>query len=381
MNKGKKMKSVLALLMCVLMAMAFLAGCTAKTAEPSADASATQETKQSVEQTQDAQEEKKPEETSGAGSQEWDPSEVTDVVQYTDLEKEYGPLPADFKTEGMVVGAVFPEASNEYWTTVAKGIESKCAEYGMTADIQFALTTEDQAGQLSAAETLAKKDLDAYVFSPMTADLLTNLTEELKAKGKPVLNAYFTPMENADVFVGAIDNEIAKMAAQKTIDELGGKGKVATVMGAVASKVNQVRCGTYKDYIEANSDIEVVAELPAEWVPETAMQMTQDLLTVTPDVDLFWCANDNLALGVIEGIRSRDSLGKIKVLSMDATEAALKAIKAGEMFGSYSSDPFKVGELSVEAAVRMLAGQKVARVVAGPAELVDSSNIDQFLKE
>lgn len=315
-----------------------------------------------------------------AAPKEWDPSDESNVVKAEDVEAAYGKLPADAVKKGMTFGAVLPEASNEYWKTAARGMEDFCKKHGIKTDVQFALTAEDQSGQLASAETFAKKNLDAYVFAPMTADLMTNVTNQLKEKGKPVINAYFTPMENADVFVGAMDSQVAKMAAQHTIDVLGGKGKVAMAMAAVASRTNQVRCGLYKEYLEAHSDIKVVAEMPAEWVPEKAMQMTQDLLTKTPDIDLIWCANDNLALGVMEGLRSRDALGKTKVLSMDATTSALKAVKAGELFGTYSTDPYYTGQMCAEICLRKIAGQDIARVIACPVKLVDSSNVDEFLK-
>jgi len=366
-------KKILALVLCLVLTAGLAVGCNGKGSE---------EVKDTGEKTTDAalDDSNDQDAADATASGEWDPSDESNITLAGDVETKYGPLPEDAVTEGMTFGAVFPEASNEYWKTVAKGIEDFCSERGIKTDIQFALTTEDQSGQLAAAETLEKKDLDAYIFAPMTADLFTNLTNQLKENKKPVINAYFTPMENADVFVGAMDSQIAELAAQYTIDVLDGKGKVAMAMAAVSSRTNQIRCGLYKEYIEANSEIEVVAEMPAEWVPETAMQMTEDLLTTIPDVDLIWCANDNLALGVMEGLRSRDALGKTKVLSMDATTSAINAVAEGELFGTYSTDPYFTGRMCAEICLRKIAGQEIDRVIACPVELVDASNVDKYLK-
>jgi ribose transport system substrate-binding protein len=215
----------------------------------------------------------------------------------------------------------------------------------------------------------------------MTRDAFRPLIGTAHQNGAIVINPYIEVLDDTDCYVGSLDSLTAVAAAKKTIELLGGKGKVATAQGTLASKMNYYRCGVFKEYIEANSEIEVVMEMPCEWMPEKGMQMTQDLLTTTPDLGLVWCANDGLAMGVIEGVRKADKTDTCLVLSMDGTSVALDAVKKGELQGTYFNDPHGLSGIAVEIAVRELAGQKLPKVVETPVTLIDASNVDQYLKK
>lgn len=371
------MKKVVTLVMVVAMLLVLFAGCSGTTSEPSSSTSSAPAATESV--AAEAPTEAATEEASATTSTGWDPNEEADKISYEDLDATYGPMPE--VPQGLTIGVVLNEASNEYWAQIGQGIQDRCDELGIKCDIQYALTTEGQSDQLSAAETMADLNYDAYIFSPQSDDLLVNITQEIVDKGTPVINDYCMYIANATSFVGALDGEIVKQAGQYAIDLLGGEGKVAIAEGAVASKMNQIRCGGFKDYVEANSNIEVVAELPAEWVAETAMQQTIDLLTTTPDIDLFFCANDNLALGVIEGLRTSDRIGSDDqpyVIAMDGTTAGKDAVREGTLTATYDSEPDVVGKLSVDICVREILGQDIARVVEGPVTQIDSSNIADY---
>jgi ribose transport system substrate-binding protein len=120
-------------------------------------------------------------------------------------------------------------------------------------------------------------------------------------------------------------------------------------------------------------------EMPSEWMADRAMQMTLDLLTTNPDLGLVWCANDGLAMGVIEGIRTAGKTGACLVLSMDGTSVGLQAVKDGELVGTYFNDPFNMAAIAVECAVRKAAGQDLPRIIETPVTLIDSSNVNQYI--
>jgi len=379
-------KKICILVLCALMIFA-LAGC-GKTEAPATDSSAAApaaDTPAAEEPAADApaadapaaEEPATEEPASEESSEEYAPHTSTDVIKLEDLESEYGPLP-DIP-EGFTIGSITNEPSNEYWATVGQGITDRCAELGIELDQQFALDTEDQSGQLAAMEAVAAKDHDAYIVSPITVDNLQGVVDTLMADGKPVVNIYLEVLQNASTFVGSLDSDCAEMAAQHAIEVMDGEGQAAMALGAVASKLVQIRCGNFKDYIEANSDIEVVYEMPAEWVPEKAMQMTMDMMATNPDIELIWCANDNLAMGVIEGLRAVDKLDQVKVMAIDGTSVGLKAVKDGEMEATYANDPHHLGEVAVDMCVRFAAGQDIPRTIQTPITEVTIENVDEFL--
>jgi len=383
------MKKTIMLILCTLLVAVMFVGCgtpaaTTEAPATAAEASDSQPAEETAagepaEESPAAAEETPEEGISGADADmlaSWDLETEPDRIHYTEIEATYGPLPD--VPEGLAFGAVMCEPSNEYWKSMGDGIMARCTELGIQSDVQFPVSTFDSSTQLQLAENLVQKELDAYILSPLTDDLFINLTNTLNARGVPVMNPLLD-YPNADVYIGAIDSEVSTMAAQDTIDELGGEGKIAICLGQVGSKINTMRCGAYADYIRENSNIEIVAEMPAEWIPDKAMQMTQDLMTTNPDIELIWCANDALATGVIEGLRAKGALDKVKVWALDGTTVGMQAIKAGEMEATYETDPYFLGQLAVDCAIRKIAGQDVARVVTGPMVQVNIDNVDEYL--
>lgn len=375
------MKKLGILILCLVLACSFvLAGCgQTATESPSGSASAPSSESQSAASESQSDSQSASESSSQVASGEYDPQTDPDTIKIEDLEKEFGALPE--VPEGFTIGSVTNEPANEYWALVGQGIEARCKELGITLDQQFAIGTEDQSGQLAAMETLAGKGYDAYIVSPLTVDNLQGKVDELMADGKVVINPYLEVLQNADVFIGSLDSICAEMAAKHAIEVLGGEGEVALCLGAVASKLVQIRCGHFKEYIEANSNIKVTEEMAAEWEADTAMQMTMDMMTTNPNIKLIWCANDNMAMGVVEGLRAKNLLGEVKVMAMDGTSVGLQAVKNGEMEATYANNPFLIGQMSVDLALRKACGQDINRTVEMPITEITKDTVDAYMAE
>src|SRR5262249_32977123 len=106
-------------------------------------------------------------------------------------------------------------------------------------------------------------------------------------------------------------------------------------------------------------------------------EVTDNLLDDFPDVAGLMPYNDETAHGSIEALRERDLLGKVKVVSRNATPTAVEAVKAGWSHGTLDIDCVGIGTALGNLVVRQLAGGEtledeiamspVGRVI-GPAE-------------
>ena len=61
----------------------------------------------------------------------------------------------------------------------------------------------------------------------------------------------------------------------------------------------------------------------------------------------------------------------------DGISDAYASIKAGELTGTVELFPVLTGEVALEAALRLLAGQKLPRVVATPQALITKDNAEE----
>lgn len=310
----------------------------------------------------------------------WMAENEEDSMYYKDYEEKLGEITKDMVPKDFSIGVVSMASSNDYWIDLNEGVKERCDELGIEVAIEYVEGPTDYEQTLVNAETLYNAGYDAYIFSPENETCLEEITRKIVGEGFPVINAYCCEINDATCFIGSLDSATAIKSAQLAIELLGGKGTVAVAEGDVAAKLAQTRTNYFIDYIEKNSDIKV-EEIPAQWDPTTARTMTTDLLTANPDVSYIWCNNDNLGLGVYEGLREANAIDKCKVVAMDGTNAGLSSVAAGEMYATYWNNPRLIGELSVDACVRAAIGQDLPRVVTTDVELVTKDNVNDYIKK
>ncbi len=97
-----------------------------------------------------------------------------------------------------------------------------------------------------------------------------------------------------------------------------------------------------------------------------------ELLASEPRIDGILAANDFMALGALDAMREAGR--KIPIVAVNATPEGVAAIKAGDLLASASFDAMKMACLAVEAAIRVLSGEKVPAEIVLPVEIVDRAN-------
>ena len=61
------------------------------------------------------------------------------------------------------------------------------------------------------------------------------------------------------------------------------------------------------------------------------MELAEDIITASPDMDAFFCINDPSALGAAAAIKAANKTGKIGVYSIDASPDGKQALLDDEL--------------------------------------------------
>jgi ribose transport system substrate-binding protein len=315
-----------------------------------------------------------------AESAAFNPDEEKDTIAYADLSKTYGDMNTLKLPENISLGSILKNQANEFWLMLGTGMTDAAKQYGATIDIQATRTETDTAGQLSIAETMIQNNYNALILSPLTNDCLDSAVATAKAAGIPVVNANCEYIKDCDVFVGGLQIQIGIKAADYIAEKIGKKGNVAIIEGVAGTFTSIQRVNGFNQEIANYPDIKVVASVPADYETEKGLNVATDILTANPDIAAIYCCNDNMALGAVEALRAQNLLGKVIVLGVDGTGDAYKSIAAGELTATVDQFPADNGKAAVEVALRLLAGQKLPKVVSTPIEVVDAANAAQFGK-
>jgi len=376
------MKKALLIALCLLLAFSLI-GCAQQANEPAVapatqDPAPEQPTSEQPSPEQPAPEQPTPEQPTSQENEAFNPDIETDTIPFDQLEARFGPVP---EFDDVTIGVILKNNANEFWLQLAEGMERGGAELGaVRVDVQATRTETDTAGQLAIAETMLENDYTVLLLSPLDNTNLDPAVSRAISDGVPIVNVNCEYIFNANSFVGPMQIEIGRMAADYIADKLGGEGTVAILEGVPGTFTNTQRIAGFMENIVNYPGIEIVAQQTANYELEQGLDVATNILTLHPDVDAFYCANDNMALGVVEALRGTGRLGEVIIVGVDGTGGAFDSIRAGEMTATVDQFPELNGFAGVEVAFRLLGGQAIPRVVSTPVAVIDANNMAQYGK-
>lgn len=306
-----------------------------------------------------------------------DSDRETDRISWSGVQAKFGPLPQP--AAGTKVGAVAKTLTNEYWRSLGVGYVTEGKAVGVPVDLQAAQSESDQLGQLSIAENMLTSGYSVLLVSPQTDANLQPAIEEARKAHIPVVNVNDAVIPSAEHYVGNVQRDNGVRAAKWFIANRPNGGKVAVVEGMAGVYAAVQRTAGFKSTITAGSDkFQVVASVPGNWDRQLSYDVATNILQQHPDLIGFYCNNDGMALGVVEAVKAAGKLNQVAVIGTDGISDAYKSIAAGELTATVDSFPVLTGEVALDTALRLLAGEKLPRVVATPQALVTKANMARY---
>ncbi|MGA2494572.1 MAG: sugar ABC transporter substrate-binding protein [Roseiarcus sp.] len=277
------------------------------------------------------------------------------------------------------IAVVLKTLSSQYWKIVAAGAKA-AAEKNNVDLILLGPPTEDAVEQQinMVQDVLAQKPA-ALVFSPSQPATAINVLTKVRAAGVPVLlvdTGMPEKFTDYSTFIGT-DNIAAGKAGGEALVKLLKKGdKVILLDGAPGNPSMTDRCDGAKQVLEA-AGVAIAARQPAYSDREKAYTVTQNILQSTPDVAGVFAGNDEEALGALRALKQAGK--SVPVIGVDANADNLKAILAGDLYGSIAQGNYDMGRLSIEKALEVIAGKTIEKRIDSGATLITKENAQQLL--
>ena len=136
---------------------------------------------------------------------------------------------------------------------------------------------------------------------------------------------------------------------------------------------SHARLEGFHDALAGYPDITVRLSLCGEYQRDVAHEAFLDAADKLHGVDAFLCANDAMALGVLDALEATGDR-KPLVVGVNAVPEAITAINAGRMLATASFDAMTMSAIATEAALRHLRGETVPREIILPVQIVDAAN-------
>lgn len=295
-------------------------------------------------------------------------------IEWSQLERKLGPVS---DVAGRSYGIVVKTPVNEYWRLMTAGYRARAAADGVSVDIQAAQTESDIERQLAIMHNMLGNGYDAIMISPISTQNLQPAVEDALSYSIPLIDVDGAAVDNVPHFVGPVNVEMGRLAAQWFIHNVPAGGEVAIIEGKSEVLSTVQRSSGFRDALKA-AKFPVVATVAGDWDTRMAYAAAEKILTEHPGVIGIYCNNDTMALAAVDAIRKAGALDRVAIIGSDGTRAAYDSIRKGELKGTVDIFPWMIGWIGLEVAERVVLGQAVPRVIETPQILVTLKNLTTF---
>lgn len=263
------------------------------------------------------------------------------------------------------VGVSISTLNNPFFVSLKDGIEKKAKEKGMKVTVVDA--QDDTAKQISGIEDLILQKVDVLLVNPTDSAAISSAVKDANDAGIPVITIDRSSDEgDIETFIASDNVAGGEMAAEYLVKELGEKAKVVELEGVSGASATRERGKGFHNI--ADKQLEVLTSQTAEFDRTKGLNVMENILQGNKDIQAVFAHNDEMALGAIEAIKAA---GKdIIVVGFDGNDDALKAVENGELNATIAQQPTLIGEEAINAAEKILKGDKVDDTISVPLKLV-----------
>ncbi len=269
--------------------------------------------------------------------------------------------------------AITKNKLNPAYAGARLGADRVAARLGCTLTHRVPDKPDDVEEQRALVEAALGERPDAILLAPAHASALNDTLSKVVDAGIPLLCFVSRPDGVPCVtYIGSDDRALATGIASYLFDRLPDGGDMVILEGHPNAITTPPRTAGFREAAEAHAGVRIKNTRTGYFQQAEGRAAMAELLAAEPRIDGVLAANDAMAIGAIDAMR--ESGRKIPLVAVNATPEGVQAIKAGDMLGTAAFDAMKMACLSVEAAVRVLAGKPVPGEIMLPVEIVDRTN-------
>jgi len=241
----------------------------------------------------------------------------------------------------------------------------------------------DAAAQANAIETYIEQGVDALIVVAIDTNGIMPAVEQAAAAKIPVIAVdAVLPEDGPHVAQVGVNNYgageligAAMMAHVKA--NMSGKASVG-IVGALNSTIQNIRQKGFEDTIAAGEGIEVLGVVDGRNVQDNAMAAAENLFTANPQMNAVYATGEPALIGAVAAVQSQGLEDQIDVFGWDLTTHSIEGIDNGFVVAVVQQSPHGMGKSAVEAAMTVIGGGTVEKVIDVPVTIVTKDNVDNF---
>jgi ribose transport system substrate-binding protein len=164
------------------------------------------------------------------------------------------------------------------------------------------------------------------------------------------------------------------------------QGNVLAIQGLLSNTPAINRFKGLQKALSEHPGVKLLDQQAGNWEPQLALNITESWLSKYSDIDGIWCANDDMAVAVVQALKQKGLNGKVQVTGNDATDAAVADIQSGDMTATVSANGEMQGGYTLAYAYAALTGKintatmdQSKRMINTKAILVTKANVNSYV--
>jgi len=283
------------------------------------------------------------------------------------------------------IGITMTSFDNPFLTILLNGMKGKAAQIA-DVDLQIEDANLDIGRQLNQVQSFIASGVDVIIVNAVDGDSTSALTGMATEANIPLIYVNHPPADIDNLpermtFVGSNELDSGTMQTEEVCRLMEGKGNAVIMMGPLSNHAAHTRTEDIIQVLKRPecSGITIIEKQVANWSRTEAHDLMTNWLTAGIEFDAVIANNDEMAIGAIQALEaSGRNMDDVIIAGIDATPDGLAAMKAGELDITVFQNATKQGEVAIEKAISLVAGETVENQIWVPFELVVPRNLANY---
>jgi ribose transport system substrate-binding protein len=242
--------------------------------------------------------------------------------------------------------AMVVNVAADYWKAGQVGFQKGCSDLGLSSSkcTYFAPPNGKLTEQTSEMETLRSQGVTGYSISAIdpTSAAGTIHTDVSKGIGVLAIDSPLPGTDAASLYLGTPNYTAGQQAGEAMKQVLGGKGKVAVLVGSLTAANATQRIQGFEDALKG-SGITVAQKVNDNLSAATATSDAETILANNPDVNGLYGVYSYDGPALAQAVQSAGKTSSVHIVSDDSDAQTLGFIKSGVISGTVVQMPYQQG--------------------------------------
>ena len=289
-------------------------------------------------------------------------------------------VPAFAEAAPVKVGVLVPVMTHGWVSGITYQAEAYAKELEAAGKIEYKLTTSSNAEEMTAQiDEAINWGAQVLVIAPQWTGMEVPVQEAID-KGLVVV-AFDMDIDAEGILKVTGDNKSMGVAGAKFIvDKVGPEATVVALPVPTSGSVSELRMAGFNETIAEIAPNLNVIEYATKFTREDGLKDFADILAANPKIDAVYSLDDETSIGVLQAISDAGRTDIKAITGGGGCQEYFQLIEENKDIAVSSSlySPLMIRDC-FDVALAKLAGEEVEAVTVIPSQIVDASNVADYL--